>query len=159
MLNTWWVIFASNFTKKGGLAPLLICCLLLCVLKHGQGIINPFCSRRQASHSKKSEAIVVGFSKRDYLFFYFTWFTWPANIEIDFLSAWWQFGCQTLLQIMAVSILPITTSKRERKRGKGKGGKEKPNISVAAENSAFFKKYLFSLYFSVTEQESPFFSL
>ena len=53
MLNTWWVIFASNFTKKGGLAPLLICCLLLCVLKHGQGIINPFCSRRQASHSKK----------------------------------------------------------------------------------------------------------
>ena len=53
MLTTWWVIFASNFTKKGGLARLLICCLLLCVLKHGQGIINPFCSRRQASHSKK----------------------------------------------------------------------------------------------------------
>ena len=71
MLNTWWVIFASNFTKKGGLAPLLICCLLLCVLKHGQGIINPFCSRRQASHSKKW-VYCCWFFKKHY-HFYFTW--------------------------------------------------------------------------------------
>ena len=58
----------------------------------------------------------------------------------------------------SVNLTNNNIKERERKRGKGKGGKEKPNISVAAENSAFFlKKYLFSLYFSFTEQESPFF--
>ena len=56
------------------------------------------------------------------------WFVWPlgiatkfnvvVHIKIDFLSGWWQFSCQTLLQIMAVSIFPITTSKGERENSK-----------------------------------------
>ena len=48
---------------------------------------------------------------------------------------------------------------KEREREEREKGEKRNQISVAAENSAFFKKYLFSLYFSVTEQESPFFSL